>query len=260
MTVISKELSLKLEEARKNKLLPILKETVIQTYPKACRVMKEQYLDAFLNQSYNNAQKTGTQTFGEVKTFTFLAFNLGLYFDTDPIYKDIHKIFQTEQTIEVKLDRATNHYIKEQMLHTQTELIEFKMALMRLEKVAYSVITEPISANKMANYLKAAYPQRVEKLGGVEHLEKLIPTHYELLQAHRLDSPLGHFVYFMLWMFMGSSMLNDPKYRWIQKHFYDNEAPNKIRKAQRFQAVLMKRLKKELRMVIREIKRMDDEF
>jgi len=254
MTVMTKELSLKLEEARKKKLLPLLKETLIQTYPKECRLMKEEYLEEFLNQSYTNAQKTGTQSFGEIKTFTFLAFNLGIDFNTDPIYKQINNIFQSTKNIKVKLDRATNHYLKEQMLHTQTELIEYKMALMRLEKVAYTVITETISAKKMANYLKAAYPQRVEKLGGVEHLEKLIPTHYEQLEANKLNTPLGHFVYFMLWMFMGSSMLSDPHYRWIQTRFYAYEED----KAWKFQKVLMKRLKKELKNTLKEIERMND--
>jgi len=143
------------------------------------------------------------------------------------------------------------------MLHSKEELVEYKTALTKLEKVAYHVITEPISAKKMASYLKAAYPQRVESLGGVEHLEKLIPTHYELLEANQLNTPLGHFVYFMLWMFVGSGMLHNPHYQWIQKHFYDEES-NKSKKSALFQRVLMKRLRKEKKRVTVEIKRMDD--
>lgn len=257
MTVITKELSNRLAEARKKRLLVPLKEVVIQSYPKECRVMKEEYLNDFLNQSYDNAQKCGTETFGEIKSFTFLAFNLGIHFYEDPINQQIYTLFKSSKDIEVKLDRAVNHFIKKQMIQSKEELIGYKTALAKLEKVAYHVITEPISANKMASYLKAAYPQRVESLGGVEHLERLIPTHYELLESNRLDTPLGHFVYFMLWMFMGSGMLHDPHYQWIQKHFYDEE-PNKNKKSSAFYRVLMKRLRKEKQKVDKALKRMND--
>lgn len=99
----------------------------------------------------------------------------------------------------------------------------------------------------------------MESLGGVKHLEKLIPTHYELLEANQLNTPLGNFVYFMLWMFMGSGMLHDPHYQWLQKQFYHEEL-NKNKKSSAFYKILMKRLKKEKRTLERKLQKGDSSF
>ena len=241
--IVDNDFLKKLEATKQKKLIPLLEETLRAYAPKECRVMSKENLDKFLNICYNNAQAHGTGNFGEVKAFTFLAFHLGTEFYKDPLYPKIVNIFKSTSPIDVKLSRATNYFLKEHYLYTKEQLHQYLTALNKLEKVAFEAIPNPLSTEQMAKYLRVAYPQRVERLGGVEHLAQLMPQYHETLQVHQLGTPLGHFVFYMTWMFFGSSLLNDPKYDWFQTEFYIYEK-NSNQKSYRFLKALLKRLRK----------------
>jgi len=245
---------LKKLEATKQKKLMILLEVILREYaPIECRVMGQENLNKFLKLCYNNAQAHSTQNFGEIKAFTFLAFNLGIEFYKDPLYPKIVSIFKSDSPIEVKLSRTTNYFLKEHYIYTKEQLQDYLIALNKLEKVAFEAIPNPLSTEQMAKYLRAAYPQRVKNLGGVEHLEKLMPQYHETLQAQGLNTPLGHFVFYMTWMFLGSSLLSDPKYAWFQKEVYKYEKNSK-KKRFRFLKVILKRLRKEKKRIKEVVK------
>ena len=249
----------KLEATKQKKLIPLLEAILREYAPKECRLMSKTNLNKFLNLCYNNAQENGTQNFGEVKAFTFLAFNLGTEFYTDSLYPKIVNIFESTSPIDVKLNRATNYFLKEHYIYKKEQLNQYLTALRKLEEVAFEAIPNPLTTEQMAMYLYAAYPQRVKILGGVENLQRLMPQYHQKLQAQQFNTPLGHFVFYMVWMFLGSSFLEDPRYVWLQREFYAYEK-NREDKARKFQKVLMKRLKKELKMVVKEIERMNDEL
>jgi len=238
----------RLEATKQKKLMPLLEETLRAYAPKACRTMSQENLNKLLNTSYQNAQAQGTRNFGEVKAFTFLAYNLGTEFYKDPLYPKIVNIFKSSSPIEVKLSRAVNYYLKEHYIYTKEQSQEYLMALTKLEKVAFSEIPNPLTTKQMAKYLYAAYPQRVKSLGGVEKLQKLMPYYHEVLEAQQLQTPLGHFVFYMVWMFKGSSLLTDPQFAWFQKEFYAWEK-NSNAKSNRFLEAILKRLKCEMREV-----------
>ena len=122
------------------------------------------------------------------------------------------------------------------------------MALTKLEKVAFEAIPNPLTTKQMSHYLYAAYPQRVKSLGGVEKLQQFMPYYHEVLEAQQLHTPLGHFLFYMVWMFKGSSLLTDPQFAWFQKEFYAYEK-NPNAKSNRFLEAILKRLKCEMREV-----------
>jgi len=246
--VIDNDFLKKLESTKQTKLMPLLEATLKAYAPKECRVMSKENLDKFLNICYNNAQAHGTQNFGEVKAFTFLAFHLGTEFYKDPLYPKVVNIFESNSPIDVKLSRATNYFLKEHYLYSKEQLQQQLTALNKLEKVAFEAIPNPLSTEQMAKYLRAAYPQRVERLGGVEHLAQLMPQYHETLQTYQLGTPLGHFVFYMTWMFLGSSLLDDPKYAWFQKEFYRYKENSK-KKRLGFLRVMLKRLRKEKKLL-----------
>ena len=242
--VIDNKFLKKLEATKKRKLLPLLEATLREYAPKECRVMSQENLNRFLNICYSNAQEQGTRNFGEVKAFTFLAFNLGIGFYKDPLYPKIVTIFESTSPIEVKLSRATNYFLKEHYIYTKEQLEQYLKALTKLEKVAFQLIPKELSSKKMAQYMKSFYPQRVEKLGGVENLEKLMPQYHESLQVEQLNNPIGHFVFYMTWMFLGSDFFNDPHYAWVQRAFYRYFVVKPKNKPIWLFQVMMKRLKK----------------
>lgn len=257
--VVDNQFLKNLERTKQKKLMVLLEEVLKEYAPKEFKQMGQENLKIFLNLCYLNAQNHGTENFGEIKAFTFLAFHLGVEFYKDPLYTKIVTIFESSSPIEIKLNRAINHFLKEQYVYTKKQLLAYKHALDRLEKVAFHVITEPISAQKMAAYLNVDYPERVTYLGGKEYLSKLMPNHYEELKAHQLDTPLGHFTFFMLWMFLGSSFLIDPRYAWVQKAFYMlEENPN--RKSHKFLQNMLKRLKKEKQKVVKQLAQNEHEI
>jgi hypothetical protein len=247
----------KLEATKQKKLVPLLETTLREYAPKECKVMSKTNLEKFLNICYNNAQAHGTQNLGEVKAFTFLAFNLGTEFYKDPLYPKIVNIFESTSPIDVKLSRATNYFLKEHYLYTKEQLKQYLTALNKLEKVAFEAIPNPLSTEQMANYLKAAYPQRVNSLGGVENLQKLMPKYHQSLQAQQLGTALGHFVFYMVWMFLGSSFLNDPRYDWLRKEFYVYEKSSNS-KSYRFLREILKRLRREKKVIERLLKSNED--
>ena len=254
--VIDNDFLKKLEATKQTKLIPLLEEILREYAPKECRVMSKENLNKFLNICYSNAQAHGTKNFGEVKAFTFLAFNLGVEFYKDPFYPKIVNIFESTSPIEVKLSRATNYFLKEHYIYTKEQLGQYLTALNKLEKVAFEAIPKPLSTEQMAKYLRAAYPQRVKSLGGVEYLQTLMPKYHNTLQAQQLGTPLGHFVFYMVWMFLGSSFLDDPRYDWFQKEFYTYEE-NAREKRLGFLRVVMKRLKKkkiEIEKALKELR------
>ena len=247
----------KLEATKQKKLMPLLEETLRAYAPKACRTMSQENLNRFLNTSYQNAQAQGTRNFGEVKAFTFLAYNLGTEFYQDPLYPKIVNIFKSSSPIEVKLSRAVNYYLKEHYLYTKEQTQEYLMALNKLEKVAFSEIPNPLTTKQMSHYLYAAYPQRVKSLGGVEKLQQLMPHYHQTLQAQQLQTPLGHFVFYMVWMFKGSSLLTDPQFAWFQKEFYAYEKIANA-KSNRFLEAMLKRLKREIKVVEKVLENDED--
>ena len=261
--VIDNKFLKKLEATKKRKLMPLLEATLREYAPKECRVMSQKNLNTFLNFCYSNAQVHGTKNFGEVKAFTFLAFNLGVNFYKDPLYPKIVNIFESTSPIEVKLSRATNYFLKEHYIYTKEELQHYLMALTKLERVLFQAIPKQLSTQKMANYMKAYYPQRVEKLGGVERLRELMPQYHDTLNAYQLNNPIGHFVFYMSWMFLGSSLLHDPRYAWFQREFYRHFVIKPQMKPVWLFKVMMKRLKKQKREVeeiLKRLKRVEDEY
>jgi hypothetical protein len=252
----------KLEATKQRKLMPLLEATLRDYAPKECRVMSKPNLEKFLTLCYNNAQAHGTGNFGEVKAFTFLAFHLGTEFYKDPLYPKVVNIFESNSPIEVKLNRATNYFLKEHYLYTKEQLQQELTALNKLQKVAIEAIPNPLTTQQMAKYLRAAYPQRVERLGGVEHLAQLMPQYHATLQAQQLGTPLGHFVFYMVWMFLGSSLLDDPKYDWFQTKFYRYDKSPKEKSYLFFRGIFkrLRKQKKRIEALLKELERIDDEF
>lgn len=260
--VIDNDFLKKLETTKQTKLIPLLEATLKEYAPKECRVMSQENLNKFLNLCYTNAQAHGTRNFGEIKAFTFLAFNLGTEFYKDPLYPKIVTIFESTSPIDVKLSRATNYFLKEHYIYTKEQLEQYLTALNKLEKVAFEAIPNPLSTEQMAKYLSAAYPQRVKSLGGVEYLQTLMPQYHNTLQAQQLGTPLGHFVFYMVWMFLGSSFLEDPRYAWVQREFYVYEK-NSNQKSYRLLEVILKRLrkqKKEVEKTLEILRGVEDEY
>jgi len=246
----------KLEATKQKKLIPLLEVTLKEYAPKECKVMSQENLNKFLNLCYPFAQENGTQNFGEVKAFTFLAFNLGTEFYKDPLYPKIVNIFKSTSPLDVKLSRAINYFLKEHCIYKKEQLRQYLTALNKLEKVAFEAIPNPLTTEQMARYIYAVYPQRVKSLGGVENLQELMPQYHELLKKQQLSTPLGHFVFYMVWMFLGSSFLENPRYAWVQKEF-DVYAKNSNQKSYRFLRVILKRLRKE-KKVVEKLLKMDE--
>jgi len=252
----------KIESNKQKRLMPLLEEILREYVSKACRTMSQENLNKFLDLCYKNAQAQGTEKFGEIKAFTFLAYNLGVEFYKDPLYPKIVTIFESDSPIDIKLNRAVNYYLKNHYLYTKEHIHWYLVALNKLEKVAFPAIPNPLSSELMAKYLYSTYPQRVKKLGGVKKLQELMPHYHRTLEAQQLNTPLGHFVFYMVWMFKGSSLLIDPQFAWFQKEFYVyEESPNL--KSRRFLRVILKRLRKEKRDVngvLELLRGVEDEF
>ena len=61
----------------------------------------------------------------------------------------------------------------------------------------------------------------------------------------------------MVWIFLGSSFLYDPRYAWLRKEFYKYDK-NPSDKSYGFLRVILKRLRKEKRVVERLLKSNED--
>lgn len=233
---MAKQRVLKLSEG----LLHFFKEE----YPKECKLIGETNLKTFCTISTQKAYTYGAQNYGELKTYTHMAWILGIGFDDDPLYPWIPEILMGDDPLAYRLELLQDKIDANKItIGTYEQLIAYDQALNKLLRINFARIKDLKTYTQIVEILASVYPQRVEALGGKailkENLESL--CHQKTIR-YNIHHPIGIFVYAALVFFLGHRVDEDPLYPWAKKYLNDEE-PRMAYKLDKLVKVIEKRVR-----------------
>jgi len=231
-------------------------KTLKEQYPKQCRILGDAELKSFCDECVTKAYKYGASNYGELRSYTALAWVLGSGFDDDPLLPWAQEILESEELFENKIEDMTNRVHDVYYFATLKKLQEYQDALNRLLGLDFSDIKKFTSYVDVVRTLEYIYPQRVEALGGRDLLkERLKVACYEKTIRYNIDHPIGIFVYASLVFFLGHKVDDDPLFGWAKKYLNDDE-PRMAHKLDRLVKVIEKRVRnmhREIEAAVEEL-------
>jgi len=249
-----------LEELAQGRLVQLnnaLMHEYQRLYPKRCRVLGEDNLKAFCMYTSQKAYEYGASNYGDLKTYSFVAWVLGTGFNDDPLYPEIQSILQSEDDFESKMEEIEELVSSRYYLHTTEQLEAYMQALQKLLTINIAKVKDITNYTQVTALLKAIYPQRMEMLGGEIHMhEALKYACHEKILRYNINHPIGIFIYATLVFFLGHKVDDDPLYAWARLYLNDDE-PRMAYKLDRLVKVIEKRvrnLQREMQMSLEELR------
>ena len=257
MMHMTPELLERMAQQRVLKLSEGVAYTLKEHYPKACRVMGDTQLKKFCETCAKKAYDYGAETYGELKTYTHMAWILGIGFDDDPLYPWIQELLTQEEPFEYRLEALAEKIEEIYYFNTYEELQVYQEALSRLLTLNFADIKTFTSYTDIVNTLESIYPQRVEALGGkAVFKERLKQACYKKTIRYNIDHSIGIFVYAGLVFFLGHRVDDDPLYGWAKKYLNDDE-PRMAYKLDKLVKVIEKRVRhmhRDITLALKELK------
>ena len=245
MMHMTPELLERMAKQRVLKLAEALAQEFLAFYPKRCKILTKPRLKAFTERCALDAYGYGAENYGELKSYAYIAWHLGVGFAHDPFYASLGTLFTTDLPFSSKIEEATAYFFQNFNPEEKDYIITYNQALHRLLKLDFKKLSRLQNYTHIAKVLEAVYPQRVEKLGGVEHISNALALSCEgKIMRYNIQHPIGIFTYGTLCFFLGSDIDTDPLYPWAEKYLNDPE-PKMAYKVDRLIKVIRKRVKKE---------------
>jgi len=214
----------RIAEKRLVRFARLLAEEFGSLYPKRCRIVGKNNLHLFCHGCCKDAYILGATNYGELKSYAFVAWHLGVGFARDPYYRQIQTIFASEDDFDEKMQKISALMFEAYFLHDKHEVESYTKALQRILTLNLKKLTSLQNYMQIAQVLENIYPQRVKAMGGVEHISTvLVSICKEHIVRYNINHPLGIFIYSALTFFLGSNVANDPLYGWVGKYLQSTE-------------------------------------
>ena len=255
MMHMTPELLERMAQKRRHMLAKRLSSDLEDLYPKRMRTLGEKQRFTFAQLCTEESHGLGCTTYGELKSFAFVALQLGTGFATDPLYSEIVHIFNTEDIFALKMEKIIHYAFKHTFyVHDEASLKAYQTALHNLLRVDLKKIKQMTSYQEIVQVLEEIYPQRVKALGGKDVLkERLKHACYKKTIRYNIDHPIGIFVYTGLVFFLGHKVDSDPLYAWVEKYLNSTES-RMAYKLDKLVRVIRKRIKNNIRYIEKELK------